>query len=166
MTTDPEATHPLSDPPPSLATRMAAAFASNAALTAILAVAHLSGHLGWSLAAFAAVTVGMSCWAGLRVGLFSAACAWMFYDGFIVGRHAHLAWHGTADLARIALLVGIALVVGGLRALPVRRSTHPTVARLSAIPEAAGLNESQPTIGRADRRPHTAVKDANSSTKV
>lgn len=166
MTTDPEATHPLSDPSPSLAARLAAGFAGNAGLTAILAAAHLSGELGWSLAAFAAVTVGMSCWAGLRVGLFSAACAWMFYDGFIVDRHAHLAWHGRPDLFQIALLVGIALVVGGLRALLLRRFAHSTAAYLSAIRETAGIDERQSTAERVDQRPHTAATDANSRTKV
>jgi K+-sensing histidine kinase KdpD len=37
------------------------------------------------------------------------AMAWFFYDGFIIGRHARLAWHGTTDLRPLALLLGAAL---------------------------------------------------------
>jgi hypothetical protein len=39
----------------------------------------------------------------------TGAMAWLFYDGFIIGRHADLAWHGTTDLEPLALLLGAAL---------------------------------------------------------
>jgi len=34
-----------------------------------------------------------------------ALIAWMFDDGFIVGRHADLSWHGAADVRRLAILL-------------------------------------------------------------
>ena len=120
MTTKPGSEHPLSEATPPVAARIGAAFAGNAALTALLAVAHLSGVLGWSLAAFAALTAGLTWWAGLWVGLGSAVCGWLFFAGFIDGRHAHLVWHATADLARIAVLAGAAVVIWSLRTAVIR----------------------------------------------
>jgi hypothetical protein len=46
--------------------------------------------------------------ASLGVG----ALGWLFYDGFFVGRHAQLAWHGVADLRALGVLLGAA--VGGI----------------------------------------------------
>jgi hypothetical protein len=46
--------------------------------------------------------------ASLGVG----ALGWLFYDGFFVGRHAHLAWHGVADLRALGALLGAA--AGGI----------------------------------------------------
>src|ERR1700677_4995354 len=34
------------------------------------------------------------------------ALGWLFYDGFFVGRHAHLAWHGVAGLRALGVLRG------------------------------------------------------------
>jgi hypothetical protein len=48
--------------------------------------------------------------ASLGVG----ALGWLFYDGFFVGRHAQLAWHGVADLRALGVLLGAA--AGGIAA--------------------------------------------------
>jgi len=37
-----------------------------------------------------------------------ALIAWMFDNGFIVGRHADLSWHGAADARRLAILLAAA----------------------------------------------------------
>ena len=43
------------------------------------------------------------------VALAVAGIAWMFDDGFIIGRHAQLAWRGADDGWRLMILVGAAL---------------------------------------------------------
>lgn len=104
--------------------RIAVVFVGNALLTAVLVAVHLSGAPGWSFAAFLAMTVGMTWWAGAWSGLASAALGWLFVDGFILGRHAHLAWHGVADLTRVLLLLAVAVVVAVLRIVLIRLVSH------------------------------------------
>jgi uncharacterized membrane protein YfcA len=36
--------------------------------------------------------------------------AWLFDDGFIIGRHAHLSWHGAADVRRLVILLAAGAV--------------------------------------------------------
>jgi hypothetical protein len=42
----------------------------------------------------------------------TGALGWLFYDGFFIGRHAQLAWHGVADLGPLGVLLGAA--AGGI----------------------------------------------------
>ena len=46
----------------------------------------------------------------LPVGLASAIMAWLFYDGFIIGRHADLAWAGVREAWWLAVLLAAAVL--------------------------------------------------------
>ncbi len=86
-----------------------AAYSASATATAV-AVADGGTHrpgfaLGLlSLAAFAVATRTT-----VPVALAAAGMGWLFYAGFITGRHAQLAWHGTADIRRLGILLGAVL---------------------------------------------------------
>jgi hypothetical protein len=81
------------------------------ALTAILDPTR--GHLpaAASLAIFAAVVAGCACLATPGVAVLLAICAWLDYDGFVLGREGTLSWHGSADLVRIIILAAATVVV-------------------------------------------------------
>jgi hypothetical protein len=88
----------------------------------------------------------MTWWAGLPVGAASALYGWLFFDGFIVGRQAHLAWHGVIDLDRILELAGAALAIGILRALALRLACHPNKAPRT-LPVRQGMTNAEPVSG-------------------
>jgi hypothetical protein len=75
------------------------------------------------LLALAVVTVAMrTSW---PAGLGTGALGWLFYDGFFIGRHADLVWHGVADLRPLGVLLGAAaggIAVSWARAAWVRAS--------------------------------------------
>lgn len=72
---------------------------------------------------------GTSCAIGTEmtivVATASGAISWLFYDGFIIGRHSDLAWHGavTGWQAAVFLAAGAA---GGLGAAAWRRARAST----------------------------------------
>jgi hypothetical protein len=86
----------------------------------------LAGYLALAAATAAAVAVGGTHRPGIALGVTSAtafavatratvpvalatgAMGWLFYAGFITGRHAQLAWHGSADIQRLGILLGVA----------------------------------------------------------
>jgi len=90
----------------------------------------LAGYCGLALATGLAIAAGGTRWPvvalcvlGLAVlviavetpwpaSLGVGALGWLFYDGFFVGRHAQLAWHGAADLRALGVLLGAA--IGGI----------------------------------------------------
>jgi len=39
-----------------------------------------------------------------------ALVAWLFDNGFVIGRHAHLGWHGGADVRRLIILLAAGAV--------------------------------------------------------
>ena len=60
------------------------------------------------------------------VALAAAGITWMFDDGFIIGRHAQLAWRGADDGWRLMILAGAALAGVLLsRALASRSARSP-----------------------------------------
>jgi len=85
-----------------------------------------AGYLALAAATTAAVAVGGTHRPGMALGLISVtalavatraavpvapaigAMGWLFYAGFITGRHAQLAWHGAADIKRLGILMGVA----------------------------------------------------------
>jgi hypothetical protein len=87
----------------------------------------LVGFCAPAVATVAAVAVGGTHRPGIALGLMAVvACAvatrmtalvalatgamgWLFYAGFIIGRHAQLAWHGAADAQWLGILLGAAL---------------------------------------------------------
>ena len=54
----------------------------------------------------------------LPVALASAAMAWLFYDGFIAGRHADLAWTGVRETWWVLVLMAAAACGWALGAWP------------------------------------------------
>jgi hypothetical protein len=101
-----------------------AGYAGGIVATIVLVNEGGTRHLGFDVAAFAALTAAIG-WCSRPAGAASAAViAWLFFDGFLVGRHAELSWHGTADAWRLGVLAAIAvlasvirLIAGSLRGL-------------------------------------------------
>jgi hypothetical protein len=66
---------------------------------------------GWRLAVMAAAVGGFAALSGDRLA--SAAVvllAWLVVNGFLVDRYGQLEWHGSADLARVLVLAGSAVL--------------------------------------------------------
>lgn len=91
---------------------LALAFAAGAVATTLLAATGGTRHPGADLVAYVlpagALGLGARWWAAPA----AAVVLWLFYDGFLVGRHGVLTWHGTIDGWRLGLIVAGAL--GGL----------------------------------------------------
>ncbi|HYA53853.1 MAG TPA: hypothetical protein VEG33_22100 [Streptosporangiaceae bacterium] len=85
-----------------------AAYVGSAAVTAVVALAGGTRHPAAALAAYGllAAVVAASTRPAAAAGV--ALIAWMFDNGFIVGRHAELSWHGAADARRLAILLAAA----------------------------------------------------------
>jgi hypothetical protein len=82
------------------------------ALAAATAVAVLTGGTqrpGVALALLAVTGFAVGTRTQWWVAMASGGMGWLFYDGFIAGRHAHLAWHGGVDVQRLGLLAGVAV---------------------------------------------------------
>ncbi len=62
-----------------------------------------------ALICYLALTATISAQAALPWAVAVGATVWLFYDGFIVGRHAVLAW-STVDGLYLAVLIGVALL--------------------------------------------------------
>jgi hypothetical protein len=78
----------------------------------VAAVATLAGvalgGTGHPLLAFAVLELAVLAAATkmpLPAALGSAAVAWLFYDGFVIGRHGHLAWEGDRGAWWLLVLV-------------------------------------------------------------
>ena len=93
-----------------------AAYAGSAAVTAVVALAGGTRHPAAALAAYGllAAVVAASTRPAAAAGV--ALIGWMFDNGFIVGRHADLGWHGSADVRRLAILLAVAMLGSRLRA--------------------------------------------------
>lgn len=85
------------------------AFGAATALTCLLAATGGTRRLEADLVMYAALAALMSLTAQWWTALAVAAMLWLFYDGFLVGRHGVLTWHGTADLKRIAVIAAAAV---------------------------------------------------------
>jgi hypothetical protein len=100
-----------------------AGYAASAALTAVLVLGGGTRHLGFGIVAFTVLAAVI----GWRSRSATAACtaviAWMFFDGFLAGRHAELRWHGGADIARLGLLLAAAALASAARRLHARQLT-------------------------------------------
>jgi hypothetical protein len=85
-----------------------AAYAGSAAVTAVVVLAGGTRHPAAALAAYGllAAVAAASTRPAAAAGV--ALIAWLFDNGFIVGRHAHLSWHGAADARRLAILLAAA----------------------------------------------------------
>jgi hypothetical protein len=92
--------------PPS--TGLLVAFCGAAATTAVVVVLGGTREQDAALAAFAALTVAVAARSAPLAAPGIGMTAWMFDNGFLVNRHAHLVWHGAADATRLGVLLGVA----------------------------------------------------------
>jgi hypothetical protein len=102
-----------------------AAYAGSAAVTAVVVLAGGTRHPAAALAAYGllAAVVAASTRPAAAAGV--AVIAWMFDNGFIVGRHAVLNWHGTADARRLAILLAAAAAMLGSHIRRVNQKLAP-----------------------------------------
>ena|SRR5215831_3846607 len=102
-----------------------AVYAGSAAVTAVVALAGGTRHPAAALAAYGllAAVVAASTRPAAAAGV--ALIAWMFDNGFIVGRHADLSWHGAADARRLAILLAVAAAAAMLGSHIRRASQGP-----------------------------------------
>ncbi len=87
-------------------------YCAMAGTTAIAVAAGATRHHGVALVLLAVAVAAIAFRATPASALATGAMGWLFYAGFITGRHADLAWRGGADIGPIAVLLGAAL--GGL----------------------------------------------------
>jgi hypothetical protein len=82
-----------------------AAYAGSAAVTAVVTLAGGTRHPAAALAAYGLLVAVVAASTRPAAAAGVALIAWMFDNGFIVGRHADLSWHGAADARRLAILL-------------------------------------------------------------
>jgi hypothetical protein len=85
-----------------------AAYVVGIVLTAGLAPADATHHTGIALGAFAAAAAIIGLNARPAAAPVIAVIAWLFFDGFLINRHAHLTWDPHADPTRLAILTASA----------------------------------------------------------
>jgi hypothetical protein len=87
-----------------------AAYAGSAAVTAVVVVAGGTRHPAAATVAYGLLAALVAAHARPAAAAGVALVAWLFDNGFIVGRHAHLAWHGAADARRLVILLAAAAI--------------------------------------------------------
>ena len=107
--------------------RLSLTAASGLALVACLVVAAAVSSVRVdepvALAAFAVVVIVIAWWVAPAASLALALMGFLFTNGFAVDTAATLEWHGSADVLRLTMLVGLALtasLLGGRRRDPAR----------------------------------------------
>jgi hypothetical protein len=135
-----------------------AAYSASAAATAVAVADGGTRRPAFALGllALAASAVGLR--ATLPVALATGGMGWLFYAGFITGRHAQLAWQGTADIRRLAILTGAALCGTAASEIHARAKARQ---QLSAKPDLA--HQAPVVVDLADaraarRRPPVALR--------
>ena len=129
-----------------------AAYAGSAAVTAVVALAGGTRHPAAALAAYGllAAVVAASTRPAAAAGV--ALTAWMFDNGFIVGRHADLSWHGAADAGRLAILLAAAAAAAML-------GSHIRGASQGPLPAPGPATAVDPGQGTPDGRLVPAARD-------
>ena len=89
-------------------TGLLAAYAGSAAVTAAVVLAGGTRHPAAALTAYGLLAAVVAAHTRPTAAAGVAPIAWMFDNGFIIGRHASLSWHGTADVRRLAILLAVA----------------------------------------------------------
>ncbi|HEY7014712.1 MAG TPA: hypothetical protein VH480_18265 [Streptosporangiaceae bacterium] len=123
-----------------------AAYAGSAAVTAVAALAGGTRHPAAALAAYGllAAVVAASTRPAAAAGV--ALIAWMFDNGFIVGRHADLSWHGAADARRLAILLAAAAAAAmlGSHIRRVNQRLNPAPGQAIAVDVDQGIPDGHP----------------------
>jgi hypothetical protein len=84
------------------------AFCGSIAVTCVLAATGGTRRLSVDLIAYAALAAAVSVRTRALPIPAVAVIAWLFYAGFLVGRHGEISWHGSIDVWRVAVIVGAA----------------------------------------------------------
>jgi hypothetical protein len=88
------------------------AFVAGIAATTLLAATGGTRHADAELVAYVGLAAMLGLGARWWTALSGALILWLFYDGFLVGRHGVIAWHGSLDGWRLAFIaIG---AIGGL----------------------------------------------------
>ena len=85
-----------------------AAYAGSAAVTAAVVMAGGTRHHAAAMVAYGLLAAVVAAHTRPAAAAGVALVAWLFDNGFIIGRHAHLSWHGAADVRRLVILLGAA----------------------------------------------------------
>jgi hypothetical protein len=109
-----------------VSTALLVAYMGAAVTTMVVVLAGGTRHTGAALIPYAVLAAVISLRAPTRATPAIAVTAWLFYDGFITGRHAHLTWHGAADARGAAILLVAAAAVGMLSARARLAAAQPT----------------------------------------
>jgi hypothetical protein len=91
-----------------------------------------------------------------------ALIAWMFDNGFIVGRHADLTWHGAADARRLAILLAAA-AAGAMLGSHIRKASqrlNPVRGQAIAVGADLGIPDGHPVPPPTLRPPPHPVTTA------
>jgi hypothetical protein len=99
-------------------------FAATAAVTLAAVAAHGTGHPLWTLGGLAVTTAAVSAFVTLRAALATAAVAWAFHAGFVIGRRGELALTAPAAVAA-AVLVGAGVLTYAVQYA--RRTALPAI---------------------------------------
>ncbi len=95
--------------PASITTSLIAAFAGAIALTVVLAATGGTHRLGVDLVAYAALAAATGAWGRVPAIPLTSVMYWLFYAGFLVGRHGTVQWHGAIDGWRLAMIAAAGL---------------------------------------------------------
>jgi len=128
-----------------------AAYAGSAAVTAVVALAGGTRHPAAALAAYGLLAAVVAAATRPAAAAGVALTAWMFDNGFIVGRHADLSWHGAADARRLAILLAAAAAAAMLGA-HIRRASH------GPLPDSDPVAAVDPDPGTPDGQPVPAAR--------
>jgi hypothetical protein len=113
-------------------------FVAAVSVTLVAVAAHGSGHPLWSLGALAATAAAVAAVTTLPGALATTALCWALDAGFVVGRHADLAF--TAGTARAALVLAVAALAGYAVASVVRQlRARPAPVMTVPVPREAPL---------------------------
>jgi hypothetical protein len=82
-----------------------AAYAGAAVVTAGLVLAAGTRHPAAALVAYGLLAAIVAAHTRPAAAVGVALIVWLFDDGFIIGRHAHLSWHGAADARWLIILL-------------------------------------------------------------
>jgi hypothetical protein len=139
-----------------------AAYAGSTAITAVAALAGGTRHPAAALAAYGllAAVVAASTRPAAAAGV--ALIAWMFDNGFIVGRHADLTWHGAADARRLAILLAAA-AAGAMLGSHIRKASqrlNPVRGQAIAVGADLGIPDGHPVPPPTLRPPPHPVTTA------
>ncbi|HEX8008969.1 MAG TPA: hypothetical protein VF482_21370 [Trebonia sp.] len=90
-------------------TGLLAGYCSMAAATAVAVAVGGTHRPGVALGIVSFAVFAVAIRTTVPVALVTGAMGTLFYAGFIIGRHAQLAWHGAADFRWLCILLGAAL---------------------------------------------------------